>query len=172
MEINYEDQLITKHHVLILGALKKCHITNFHPMFEDYLQIARWVLIDTHRQFIREGKPLESFHNYVYQRIYWKITDEIRKDKNLYDESTTEDEIDISELEHMLADTSLEDTVEIKVVLSQLQKVLTPQEKIYLEESFLNDLTISEIASKYKVSKRSVYNWRDKVAIKYLLFLK
>ena len=172
MEINYEDQLITKHHVLILGALKKCHIANFHPMFEDYLQIARWVLIDTHRQFIREGKSLESFHNYVYQRIYWKITDEIRKDKNLYDESTTEDEIDISELEHMLADTTLEDTVEIKVLLSQLQKVLTPQEKIYLEESFLNDLTISEIASKHKVSKRSVYNWRDKVAIKYLLFLK
>ena len=172
MEINYEDKLITKHHVLILGALKKCHITSFHPMFEDYLQIARWVLIDTHRQFIREGKPLESFHNYVYQRIYWKITDEIRKDKNLYDESTTEDEIDISELEHMLADTTLEDTVEIKVLLSQLQKVLTPQEKIYLEESFLNDLTISEIASKHKVSKRSVYNWRDKVAIKYLLFLK
>ncbi|MFW7420196.1 sigma-70 family RNA polymerase sigma factor [Vagococcus fluvialis] len=172
MEINYEDKLITKHHVLILGALKKCHITNFHPMFEDYLQIARWVLIDTHRQFIREGKSLESFHNYVYQRIYWKITDEIRKDKNLYDESTTEDEIDISELEHMLADTTLEDTVEIKVLLSQLQKVLTPQEKIYLEESFLNDLTISEIASKHKVSKRSVYNWRDKVAIKYLLFLK
>ena len=172
MEINYEDKLITKHHVLILGALKKCHITSFHPMFEDYLQIARWVLIDTHRQFIREGKPLESFHNYVYQRIYWKITDEIRKDKNLYDESTTEDEIDISELEHMLADTSLEDTVEIKVLLSQLQKVLTPQEKIYLEESFFNDLTISEIASKHKVSKRSVYNWRDKVAIKYLLFLK
>ena len=172
MEINYEDKLITKHPVLILGALKKCHITSFHPMFEDYLQIARWVLIDTHRQFIREGKPLESFHNYVYQRIYWKITDEIRKDKNLYDESTTEDEIDISELEHMLADTTLEDTVEIKVLLSQLQKVLTPQEKIYLEESFLNDLTISEIASKHKVSKRSVYNWRDKVAIKYLLFLK
>lgn len=172
MEINYEDKLITKHHVLILGALKKCHITSFHPMFEDYLQIARWVLIDTHRQFIREGKPLESFHNYVYQRIYWKITDEIRKDKNLYDESTTEDEIDISELEHMLADTTLEDTVEIKVLLSQLQKVLTPQEKIYLEESFFNDLTVSEIASKYKVSKRSVYNWRDKVAIKYLLFLK
>ena len=172
MEINYEDKLITKHHVLILGALKKCHITSFHPMFEDYLQIARWVLIDTHRQFIREGKSLESFHNYVYQRIYWKITDEIRKDKNLYDESTTEDEIDISELEHMLADTTLEDTVEIKVLLSQLQKVLTPQEKIYLEESFLNDLTISEIASKHKVSKRSVYNWRDKVAIKYLLFLK
>lgn len=172
MEINYEDKLITKHHVLILGALKKCHITSFHPMFEDYLQIARWVLIDTHRQFIREGKSLESFHNYVYQRIYWKITDEIRKDKNLYDESTTEDEIDISELEHMLADTTLEDTVEIKVLLSQLQKVLTPQEKIYLEESFFNDLTISEIASKYKVSKRSVYNWRDKVAIKYLLFFK
>lgn len=172
MEINYEDQLITKHHVLILGALKKCHITSFHPMFEDYLQMARWVLIDTHRQFIREGKPLKSFHNYVYQRIYWKITDEIRKDKHLYEEDTTEDETDISELEHMLADTSLEDTVEIKVLLSQLQKVLTPQEKIYLEESFLNDLTVSEISSKHKVSKRSVYNWRDKVAIKYLLFLK
>lgn len=74
-----EDQLVEEYHVLVLGALKKCHVTSFHPMFEDYLQIARWVLVDAHRTFIKDGKSMDSFHNYVFQRIYWKITDEIEK---------------------------------------------------------------------------------------------
>lgn len=76
-----ENDLLDTYHVLLLGALKKCHIHPQHPNFEDYLQIARWTLIETHRRFIREDKEMDSFHNYVYQRIYWVITDELRKEK-------------------------------------------------------------------------------------------
>ena len=75
-----ENQLLEEHHVLILGALKRCHISQTHPSCEDHLQNARWTLIETHRRFVKEGKSMETFNGYVFQRIYWKTTDIIRKD--------------------------------------------------------------------------------------------
>lgn len=164
-----ENELIKEHHVLILGALKKCHVTKYHPMFEDYLQIARWTLIDTHRSFKKSGKPKESFNGYVFQRIYWKITDEIRKELIYSDRLSTEEQ---DTFYYEIPDTTQEDLLEVKDILSQLSEVLTEQEKIFLEEAYINELSITDIARKYKVSRQSVYNWRDKVALKTLNYFK
>ncbi|MEG2708929.1 MAG: sigma-70 family RNA polymerase sigma factor [Vagococcus sp.] len=164
-----ENELLEQHHVLILGALKKCHITHYHPDFEDYLQIARWVLIDTHRSFVASGKSLDAFHNYVYQRIYWKITDEVRKnishqDKLIHDDQET--------LLNELPASPEDDLIEIKDFIAQLTPKLTKQEALFLEDAYVNELTMSAIAKKHQVSRQTVYNWRDKVALKSLAFLK
>lgn len=164
-----ENQLLEDHHVLILGALKKCHVTPFHPLFEDYLQIARWTLIETHRRFIKEGKELSSFNNYVYQRIYWKITDEIRKELNLKEKLQTDS---TDELFAEIPDTKQEDLLEVADILKQLTEQLTEQEKIFLEEAYFNELSITDIARKYKVARQTVYNWRDKVALKTINYFK
>ena len=63
--MDHENDLIKTYHVLILGALKKCHVGPFHPNFEDHLQTARWLVIETYRYFIKEEKSLDSFNNYV-----------------------------------------------------------------------------------------------------------
>ncbi len=158
-----ENQLLEDHHVLILGALKKCHISTYHPQYEDYLQIARWTLIETHRRFIKEEKDLTSFNNYVFQRIYWKITDEIRKELSLKEKIETES---TEERLLELADTPKEDLLEVTETISQLNELLTKQEKIFLEEAYFNELSITDIARKYQVSRQTVYTWRDKVALK------
>ena len=162
-----EDQLVEEYHVLVLGALKKCHITSFHPMFEDYLQIARWVLVDAHRTFIKDGKSMDSFHNYVFQRIYWKITDEIRKELTYKDRLQTGED---DELFRDLPDTRQEDLIEINELLEKCQTILTENEKLFLEEAYVHELSITAIARKHHVSRQSVYNWRDKVALKTITF--
>lgn len=164
-----ENQLIKEHHVLILGALKKCHVSTYHPQFEDYLQIARWTLIETHRRFVKEGKEMNSFHNYVFQRIYWKITDEIRKEMNRSDKLQTDQS---EELLNNLPDTTQEDLLEISDIMTKLNAQLTEQEKIFLEESYLNELSVTDISRKYNVSRQTVYNWRNKVALKTLTYFK
>ncbi|HCM90435.1 MULTISPECIES: sigma-70 family RNA polymerase sigma factor [Vagococcus] len=164
-----ENDLIKQHHVLLLGALKKCHITTYHPLFEDYLQIARWTLIETHRHFIKEEKDLATFNQYVYQRIYWKITDEIRKeylDKERREATSTEETL------YQLPGKETEDLLEIKELLEKISPQLTQKEKIYLEEAYINELSIIEISKKYHVSRSTVYNWRDHVALKIIHFSK
>lgn len=158
-----ENKLIEDHHVLILGALKKCHVTKYHPMFEDCLQIARMVLIDTHRRFIKEDKDMATFNGYVFQRIYWKVTDEVRKEMNQaskYDVDTTEESL--SELPC----SPQEDLLEVKDILEKLSECLTDKEALFLEEAYINELSPGEIAKKYQVSRQTVYNWRDRVALK------
>ncbi|MEG0254897.1 sigma-70 family RNA polymerase sigma factor [Vagococcus sp.] len=164
-----ENQLVEEHHVLILGALKKCHVSTYHPQFEDYLQIARWTLIETHRRFIKEEKDMTSFHNYVFQRIYWKITDEIRKEMNRSEKLQTDS---TEELLLELPDTSCDDLLEVTDILDKLSTQLTPQEKLFLEEAYLNELSVTDIARKYHVSRQTVYNWRDKVALKTIKYFK
>lgn len=164
-----ENELIKEHHILILGALKRCHVTKYHPMFEDYLQIARWTLIDTHRCFKKEGKPIETFNGYVFQRIYWKITDEIRKEITYSDRLSKEDQ---DTFFYEIPDAPQEDLLEVKDILSKLSQVLTEQEKIFLEEAYVNELSVTEISRKYNVSRQTVYNWRDKVALKTIHYFK
>lgn len=164
-----ENDLIKQHHVLLLGALKKCHVTTYHPLFEDYLQIARWTLIETHRRFIKEEKDLDTFNQYVYQRIYWKITDEIRKeylDKERRETTSTEETL------YQLPGKATEDLLEIKELLEKISPELTEKERIYLEEAYINELSIIEISKKYHVARSTVYNWRDHVALKIINFSK
>lgn len=169
--MNQENELIKTYHVLILGALKKCHIGPHHPMFEDYLQIARWLLIDTHRYFIKEDKSFESFHNYVYQRIFWKITDEIRKDIHYTDRLCLENDREDEEPLYMtIPDTSQEELIEVRDILSRLAAVLTDNEKNYLEDAYIHDLTITQIAKKHQISRKTVYQWRNRVSLKSLIF--
>ena len=164
-----ENQLLEEHHVLILGALKRCHISQTHPSCEDHLQNARWTLIETHRRFVKEDKSMETFNGYVFQRIFWKTTDTIRKDINYTDHLQTGEEDDLIA---DIPDTRQEDLLEIKDILEKLKDVLTDNEKIYLEEVYINDASITEISRKYKVSRQTVYKWRDKVALKTIRYLK
>lgn len=164
-----EDQLIEDYHILILGALKKCHVTKHHHLFEDYLQISRWVLIDCHRSFIKDNQNMDGFHNYVFQRIYWKITDEIRKEL-IYNGRLYQGEAE--DVFKELPDTQQEDVLEIHELLEKCQSSLTTQELLFLKDAFLNELSITEISKKHHVSRQTVYNWRSKVALKIIIFLK
>ncbi|MGX7025131.1 sigma-70 family RNA polymerase sigma factor [Vagococcus hydrophili] len=163
-----ENDLIKEHHVLILGALKKCHVTTYHPLFEDYLQIARWTLIETHRRFIEEDTEMSTFNQYVYQRIYWKITDEIRKER-LNTERQENSSSDDTLLQ--LPDKEADDLLEVKELLEKISPLLTDIERCFLEDAYIHDLSILEIAKKNKTSRNTVYKCRNRVALKVIKFL-
>ncbi|MGY3765885.1 sigma-70 family RNA polymerase sigma factor [Vagococcus vulneris] len=162
-----EEELINNYHVLILGALKRCHIRPHHPEFEDHLQTSRIVLIESYREFIAENKSLSAFHNYVYQRIYWEIIDTIRKEARRQAVLETND--DLPETTRIVADFD-EETIAVSELIDTLAPHLTEHEKIYLRESYVNDLSIKELAKKYQVSRTAVYKWRYGVAKKYLKY--
>ncbi|MGO2084079.1 sigma-70 family RNA polymerase sigma factor [Vagococcus sp.] len=164
-----EEELLDNYHNILLGALKKCHIYFYHPQFEDYLQLARWTLIETYREQLKNGVDLTNFNNFIYQKVYWKIIDAIRHDlKQQKNEFPVEPVI----LTETKISTTIDETeILVEERLTKLLPHLTPREKDFLFETLINGLSISEIAKKYQVSRQVVYRWRDHTALKYLKYL-
>ena len=158
-----ENKLIETYHSLILGALKKCHITSTHPDFEDYLQQARIELLLTHRLYEKEPTNRPPFRPFVFQKICWTTLDKLRKEQRRYDRESYDD---------TLFETLFDETIETHYLIAtdtyhKLILELTDAEKKFLDDRFFYQLTISEIAKKHHVSRQTVYRWRDGVRKKY-----
>lgn len=170
MNTQIERDLCATYHTLILGALKRYNITSRHTDFDDYLQQARIELLLTHRMYEESTKKLPDFRPYVFQKICWSTSDLLRKEKNI---CTKSDYIEIQSIEHNLKDDSNLASLHLANDLyDSLSALLLPTEKIYLDESFFDNLTISQIACKHKVSRKTVYKWRDGVRKKYQILEK
>lgn len=165
-----ESELIEHYHVLLLGALKRCHIKCHHPEFDDYLQIARLILLETYREFSTTNQDMSGFHNFVYQKIYWQLTDTLRKEAR---RTTTQDVIDPYVMDYTDLPTTIidEEAIAVSELISALSPDLTKHERRYLIETYINDLTVKQLAEKYQVNRTAVYKWRRGVAKKYLNYL-
>lgn len=161
-----EETLFTTYHSLILGALKKYHITPSHPEFDDYLQHARIELLLTHRDYQKRPDNRPPFRPFVYQKICWATVDKIRKEQRRYDKDIIED----SQLDLLTEDKDISSSLATTDLYHQFSQTLTPCEKKYLADRFFDQLTMSQIADKHKVSRKTVYRWRDGVRKKYKKF--
>lgn len=165
-----EEQLLKEHHVLLLGVLKTCHITGQHPLFEDYLQLARIKFIETYRDWKKEQEDLEGFPSYVFTRLRWYLTDLQRQEMK----RLVTDDISIM-TETDLTQAGLVDFAEDLATNDLLEKLLsisTEQETFFLVDVLYHQLTVTDIAKKHHVSRQTVYNWKQSLQKKYRLISK
>lgn len=158
-----EEKLMETYHSLILGALKKCHITQSHPEFDDYLQQARIELLLTHRLYEKEPTNRPPFRPFVFQKICWTTLDRLRKEQRRYDKDVPDDTL----LDNLTVDSSETSQLVATDTYKKLVSVLTESETNYLHDRFFDHLTMSQIAQKHHVSRQTVYRWRDAVREKY-----
>lgn len=158
-----EEQLFTTYHSLILGALKKCHITPTHPEFDDYLQRARIELLIAHRHYQTDVENHPPFRPFVYQKIYWATLDAIRKEQRRFDKDVIED----SFLESIPQEEDMTCCLVASDLYHELLALLSKDETHFLNDRFFEQLTISQIAKKHHVARQTVYRWRDGVRKKY-----
>ncbi|MGX6978291.1 sigma-70 family RNA polymerase sigma factor [Vagococcus elongatus] len=151
---------------IVYGVLAKLSIYPFAANYEDLLQIGRlslWELLT--RQTFTPELDDEKFRGYLYTHIRWRILDELRKQnrqktKEFCMETTKDSDEGESTKETMT------DVISIKLMMEKLWPYLTENERIFFKETYFEDNNITAIAKKYHTSRKTVYKWRNSLALK------
>jgi len=155
------------HDAIVYGALKKCQIPYNHPDYEDYVQMGRLKLVEAYEIFPKDLTEEEAFYQftgYAFQKVKWGVLDEIRVMVR-----RAEREVSMPEdFEPMVVDDrSLVDAeIVMQDVYQSMLKCLTEVEQTYLNDAVILQLSVTDIAKKRGVSRKTVYAWRQRVAEK------
>lgn len=74
-----------KNQRLIHGVLKRVHIYTTRVDYDDYFQEAMILYAETYDKYCQSKKDLTKFNSYVYQKLTWRLTDMLRREKKYYD---------------------------------------------------------------------------------------
>ncbi|GEK90975.1 sigma-70 family RNA polymerase sigma factor [Alkalibacterium kapii] len=177
MKRQLTDELATDflfvHESLVYGVLKACHVGYTQAYYDDYVQIGRLNLIQAYEVFpedLREEQNYYRFTGFAYQRVRWAILDELRKAaKERERESGV---IDTSVFEAPMSNDRSEESVVYWELFQSMFACLNEQEKEYLEDAVILRLNVSAMAKKYGVSRKTVYQWKQRVGKKLAHFRK
>lgn len=153
------------HDAIVYGALKKCQIPYNHPDYEDYLQNGRLKLVEAYESFPKDLAEEEAFYQftgYAFQKVKWGILDELRIKIR-----RAEREMPMPEdWEPMVVDEkfNLDSDVLMCDMYQSMLSYLTEVEQMYLNDAVILQLSVTDIAKKRGVSRKTVYAWRQRVA--------
>lgn len=154
-------QLLAEQPKLCPGVLKRIGISPQSPDYEDYLQIAREAFLgvcDTYRGTL-EQLP-RSFYGYVFKKMEWTVRDALRKNQFPYEYLT-------DEVFEVGVELPLDLDLAVQEQLRQILPLLTPDERVLLLDLLLHDLTFTELARKYQVSRKTLYARRNRIGLKF-----
>lgn len=156
-------RLLDQYKGVIYQSMKLTGVYKINPDFEDYYQIGCIKLFEAYETCAVD--PLSEEHRYQFvkysgQKLRWAFLDEKRKEKTLTERTEFQSE-------EILESTPSFDFFEMKIEfedqLEQLIDHLTDKELLFLQERFHFGLTMTEIAKKHGVSRKTVHQWRNKV---------
>lgn len=155
------------HGSIVYGVLRKCGIGFNHPDYDDYVQVGLLKLVEAYETFpsdLNQEAYFYQFTGFAFQKIRWAVIDEMRKSiKN------GERELLLGEtLNQSLPQAMIETDSDwlIWELLPSMMDCLAPKEQLYLKDAAIEQLSISEIAKKQGVSRKTVYEWRKRTAAK------
>ncbi|GEK89698.1 RNA polymerase sigma factor, sigma-70 family [Alkalibacterium putridalgicola] len=155
------------HDAIVYGALKKCQIPYNHPDYEDYVQMGRMKLVEAYEIFPKDMTEEEAFYQftgYAFQKVKWGVLDEIRIMVR-----RAEREMPMPEdFEPMVVvdKSGVDEDVLMRDVYQSMLACLTEVEQTYLNDAVIHQLSVTDIAKKRDVSRKTVYAWRQRVAEK------
>lgn len=167
LEERLEHDFFFVHDSIVFGAIKKIGIRYDHTNYDDFVQVGRLKLVDAYQEFpedLHEEAYFYQFTGYAYRKVYWGLMDQIRKDQRIIEreDGLPESFEEWGADEHQLFD---QDVVIWQLFYSMLN-CLTKKEQRYLKDLVFEQLSITEIAAKYGVSRKTVYVWKKQVAKK------
>lgn len=171
-----ERAFFDQHAGIVHGALKKLGVYRSHPDYDDYVQQGLLKLVEAYETFpkdLEQAEYLYQFTGFAYRKVSWHTLDLLRKQKRRSDREMSWPE-DL-EKEHPDTHLSFEQAYQDMDLLKEMLPLLTKQEQEYLLDAVVNRLSITEIAEKQGVSRKTVYQLKKRVAEKlnhFLLILK
>lgn len=154
---------------LIHGVLAHLHVSPLHDNYDDYFQEGCLIFADAFAKYPDDPHDPDNakrLMNFAYKRIYWRLLDHFRCEAKLAEQqgdSLNNDMLDEDKINQLLLDpqsTINFDRLEDHDFFDQLRCQCTPKERLYLDAILKKNLTDSEIAKKYHVSRQTVYAWK------------
>lgn len=151
---------------LVQACLASCGVHLHHPYRQDLEQIAYITLIYgviSYRDDLQSEESIDRFAGYVYQRIRWRVIDELRR---LERSHLREQRLDDQQWQVLGTDQSrkrAEEITETEDLYRRLCERLSRGGQQYLEGAYRKGLTVTEMSRSYGVSRQTIYNWRKEV---------
>lgn len=164
LQTENEREFFEQYEGVVFGVLKQLTIHPLSAYYDDLTQIGRLKLVESYEKFSED--PFDEEHRgrfvgFAFTRIRWGIIDEIRR----YNLRNQREQIWDESFDHTLSnsdDCLLEGTLENE----WLQEVLAPlndKEKRLVIDLCMYNLTITAIAKKEGVSRKTIYQRRNRV---------
>lgn len=155
--------LLQMYQGVVYSALKKLGMYRSHQDFDDYYQEGCLQLFEAYE--VCTSDPLVDANRYAFihflqKRLHWAFLDYMRKEKRLRMQETPADS---SFLLEAGGAATFADTVETGSLLQDLLPLLHEQERAYLRDRIFQDLSMTEIAQKHRVSRKTVHEWRRRI---------
>ncbi|CAJ1180221.1 hypothetical protein LCR01_18390 [Companilactobacillus crustorum] len=145
-----------KNQRLIHGVLKRVHIYTTRVDYDDYFQEAMILYAETYDKYCQSKKDLTKFNSYVYQKLTWRLTDMLRREKKYYDFHSLE-EFDFQRIPEEKSIVNLD-----FLKLSELSYL----ERAILQEHFIEGQPLVILAQRYNHTSRSLRYCRSKLLTK------
>lgn len=147
---------------VIYGALKKERIWRKNTYWADFVQEGFLVYAQryvTYRQ-AHEDFELAAFNLYAFQAIRWHIRNLLRRDQWLQSHSQVCLDDDETPTPAMLISAFPADQVLLMDAIRQGQVVLTKRQRLLLQRHFLAGEKLSQLATEFQVTPRTLRNDR------------
>lgn len=155
------------HEPIVYGVLRECHVTRNHPDYDDFVQIGRIKLVEAYESFPKKLCSEEHYYQftgYAYQRILWAVLDKLRKDGKRY---SNENGLSENYLSILPSESNInEEDVLLSELFQSMLHSLNKREQEYLISAVIYRLNITDIARKYGVSRKTVYQWKRRISEK------
>lgn len=161
---NLEHEFFAQFEGVVFGVLKRLNISPWHPDYDDYAQIGRMKLVAAYEEFPQNPWHQDhrnKFVGYAFTKIRWAIIDALRKQATHRENEQEWNELFDTTLactQPQIADNLLE-----QEWLTAILQLLTPEEKRLIIDLCIYHLTITTIASKEGVSRKTIYQRRNRI---------
>ncbi|OJF94709.1 hypothetical protein AX762_07355 [Alkalibacterium sp. 20] len=155
------------HQSIVYGVLKKCGISYNHPDYDDYVQVGLMKLVGAYESFpedLRCEEYLYQFTGYAFQKIRWAIIDEMRRSMRKQEKETVLPE-EMTEWKDPKVDAQTDDWITWELFYTMLQ-CLSVNEQNLLKALVFHQRTVTEVATEFGVSRKTVYGWKKQIARK------
>lgn len=156
------------HQVVVYGVLKRLHIKPWQVNYADLKQEGFLVFAQKYAQYPGADDDKARLA-YLYQAVYWHLLDILRKQNRLQQHQCciSTDATGMPDWE------SLHDPYDAvgewvgATLYDELWKKCNSRERHFLSDSYDCGLTVTEMARKWHVSRKTIYQWKTGVQNKF-----
>ncbi|TNL00334.1 hypothetical protein DK130_00570 [Fructilactobacillus sanfranciscensis] len=152
------------HEVVVFGVLKRLNVRPWHEHYQDLVQEGRLEFVDAYQKYPDQRDDEKQMLSYIYQSVKWRLLDKLRRSTRV---STpilrgggVETLTNLSFDDEALAD------VETKLIFNNVLAVLNEKEQLLIRGLYLEGKTMSQLSEDLKVSRKTLYVWRNQIKTK------
>ena len=172
LSVEKETAFFERHSRIVFGALKRIGIQKSHPDYDDFVQQGLLKLVEAYETFPEDPEEeafIYPFGGFAFTKIQWHIKDLLRKENRKSSNESAWPEL--MEENYPDRQAPFENACLTMELFKDMLVCLTKKEQLYLIDTVIHRLSVTEIAEKNQVSRKTIYQWRKRIVQKLEPFL-